>query len=85
LAELAVRPRPVFLCALLVSAALVAPHAQTTRGLNADERWVTAWATAQQLAPTRVAFGGREQPPPPPVQARIPVTLANQTIRMNRF
>ncbi len=46
------------------------------------EQWVTTWATAQQLAPTRVAFGGRDQAPPQPPLARIPATLADQTIRM---
>jgi lysophospholipase L1-like esterase len=61
---------------------LGAPHAQSARGADATERWVTTWATAQQLAPTTVAFGGREQPPPLPVQARIPATIADQTIRM---
>jgi lysophospholipase L1-like esterase len=65
---------------LLVALIVCAPgvlHAQA-RG----ERWVTTWATAQQLAPTRVAFGGREQEPPLPPLARIPATLKDQTVRM---
>jgi lysophospholipase L1-like esterase len=66
----------------LVVGALGAPTAQTGPAPNASERWLTTWATAQQLAPTRVAFGGKEQPPPPPVQARIPATLVDQTVRM---
>ena len=56
--------------------------AQTTPAPAAGEHWVTTWATAQQLAPTRVAFGGRDQAPPQPPLARIPATLADQTIRM---
>ena len=48
----------------------------------AAERWVTTWATAQQLAPTRLPFGGRDEPPPPPPAARVPATLKDQTVRM---
>jgi lysophospholipase L1-like esterase len=66
----------------LVVGALGLPTAQTSLAPTAPERWLTTWATAQQLAPTRVAFGGKEQAPPPPVQARIPATLADQTVRM---
>jgi lysophospholipase L1-like esterase len=61
---------------------LGAAYAQSTQPFRTNERWVTTWATAQQLAPTTVAFGGSEQPPPPPVQARIPASMADQTIRM---
>ncbi|HUE89973.1 MAG TPA: GDSL-type esterase/lipase family protein [Vicinamibacterales bacterium] len=76
--------RAFVLCAALglAAGALGGPSAQTTPTPSASGRWVTTWATAQQLAPTRVAFGGREQPPPPPAHARIPATLADQTIRM---
>ena len=70
------------LCIALLAGAAAAPDGQIRPSSAPAERWVTTWATAQQLAPTRVAFGGREQPPPPPVQARIPATLADQTIRM---
>src|SRR5438270_10923204 len=47
----------------------------------ASEHWVTTWATAQQLAPTRLPFGsgGPVQPPP---GAHVPATLKNQTVRM---
>jgi lysophospholipase L1-like esterase len=78
------RRRVIVLCATLGVAAfgLGAPRAQSTRPSDANQRWVTTWATAQQLAPTTVAFGGREQAPPPPAQARIPATIADQTIRM---
>ena len=48
----------------------------------AAERWVATWATAQQLAPTRLPFGGRDEPPPPPPAARVPATLQDQTVRM---
>jgi enterochelin esterase-like enzyme/lysophospholipase L1-like esterase len=48
----------------------------------ANERWVSTWATAQQLAPTRLPFGGRDEPPPPPPAARVPATLKDQTVRM---
>ena len=48
----------------------------------ANERWVTTWATAQQLAPTRLPFGGRDEPPPPPLTARVPATVKDQTVRM---
>ena len=48
----------------------------------ANEHWVTTWATAQQLAPTRLPFGGRDEPPPPPPAARVPATLKDQTVRM---
>jgi enterochelin esterase-like enzyme/lysophospholipase L1-like esterase len=48
----------------------------------ANERWITTWATAQQLAPTRLPFGGRDEPPPPPPAARVPATLKDQTVRM---
>ena len=51
-------------------------------GPSSTERWVTTWATAQQLAPTRLPFGGRNEPPPPPPAARVPATLKDQTIRM---
>lgn len=66
------------LLAIVVAGAPGTLFAQTAGA----ERWVTTWATAQQLAPTRVAFGGREQAPPLPPQARIPATLEHQTVRM---
>jgi enterochelin esterase-like enzyme/lysophospholipase L1-like esterase len=55
---------------------------RATPGPPAAERWVTAWATAQQLAPTRLPFGGRDEPPQPPPAARVPATLKDQTVRM---
>ena len=48
----------------------------------ANEHWVTTWATAQQLAPTRLPFGGRGELAPPPPAARVPATLKDQTVRM---
>jgi lysophospholipase L1-like esterase len=67
-------------CLLITLVAASAPGALFAQA--AGERWVTTWATAQQLAPTTVAFGGRDQPPPPPPLARIPATLNDQTVRM---
>lgn len=72
----------VAIAALILVAALSALAAQGKRPASPNERWVTTWATAQQLAPTRVAFGGRSEPPPPPPQARVPSTLKAQTVRM---
>ena len=57
-------------------------QARATPRAPAAERWVTTWATAQQLAPTRLPFGGRDEPPPPPPAARVPATLRDQTVRM---
>ena len=68
--------------ALILVAALSSLAAQSKPPANPNERWVTTWATAQQLAPTRVSFGGRSEPPPPPPQARVPSTLKEQTVRM---
>lgn len=65
-----------------VAACTPASVAQPPSTSTEPEQWVTTWATAQQLAPTRVAFGGRDQAPPPPPQARVPATLADQTVRM---
>ena len=42
---------------------------------------MTTWATAQQLAPTRLPFGRGELVQPPPA-ARVPATLKDQTVRM---
>jgi lysophospholipase L1-like esterase len=42
---------------------------------------VTTWATAQQLAPTRLPFGNGEIVQPPPA-AHVPATLKDQTVRM---
>lgn len=72
----------VAITALFLVAALSSLAAQRTPLASPNERWVTTWATAQQLAPTRVAFGGRSEPPPPPPQARVPSTLNEQTVRM---
>ena len=55
--------------------------AQTASPARPNERWVTTWATAQQLAPTRLPFGDRELVQPPPA-ARVPATLNDQTVRM---
>jgi len=54
-------------------------HAQAAP--RAGEHWVTTWATAQQLAPTRLPFG-RGEPVQPPPAARVPATLKEQTVRM---
>src|SRR5512135_1937059 len=67
--------------ALALLSAPAAPHAQTGRSPASDERWVTTWATAQQLAPTRLPFGSGEPVQPPPA-ARVPATLMDQTVRM---
>ena len=72
----------VAIAGLILVAALSSPAAQGNPPASPNERWVTTWATAQQLAPTRVAFGGRSEPPPPPPQARVPSTLKEQTVRM---
>ena len=56
-------------------------HAQAGSSPRASEHWVTTWATAQQLAPTRLPFGRGEPVQPPPV-ARVPATLKDQTVRM---
>ncbi len=53
---------------------------------NAGEHWVTAWATAQQLA--LPSFGGGRTGTPPPVRrsgpevSNLPPTFAGQTVRM---
>ena len=56
-------------------------RAQTGSSPRSNEHWVTTWATAQQLAPTRLPFGpgGPVQPPP---AAHVPATLKDQTVRM---
>jgi lysophospholipase L1-like esterase len=64
--------------ALLAPAALRAQSGQAPRS---NEHWVTTWATAQQLAPTRLPFGRGELVQPPPA-ARVPATLKDQTVRM---
>jgi lysophospholipase L1-like esterase len=71
-------------CARAVGAIVlaIAPGLLPAQTRTAGERWVTTWATAQQLAPTTVAFGGRDQPPPAPPLARVPSTLKDQTVRM---
>ena len=56
-------------------------HAQAGLSPRASEHWVTTWATAQQLAPTRLPFGGGG-PVQPPTGARVPATLKDQTVRM---
>jgi len=56
------------------------PRAPSSSSL-ATEHWVTTWATAQQLAPTRLPFGNGEIVQPPPA-ARVPATLKDQTVRM---
>ena len=52
---------------------------------QSGDHWVTAWTTAQQLAPS--TFGGRGGPPPParragPEVSNLPPTFADQTVRM---
>jgi enterochelin esterase-like enzyme/lysophospholipase L1-like esterase len=61
--------------------ARAAPRAQFSPSPLASEHWVTTWATAQQLAPTRLPFGNGEIVQPPP-SAHVPATLKNQTVRM---
>ena len=58
-----------------------APSAQSSPSPVAGEHWVTTWATAQQLAPTRLPFGNGEIVQPPPA-AHVPATLKEQTVRM---
>ena len=64
----------------LLAAAVPLP-AQTKAASGAGEHWVTTWATAQGLAPTRLPFGNGGPVEPPPA-ARVPATLKNQTVRM---
>jgi len=54
--------------------------AQSKQTAVAGERWIATWATAQQLAPTRLPIGRGDQQPPP--AARVPPTLTDQTVRM---
>ena len=56
-------------------------RAQAGSSPRPTEHWVTTWATAQQLAPTRLPFG-RGEPVQPPPAARVPATLKHQTVRM---
>ncbi|HET9833930.1 MAG TPA: alpha/beta hydrolase-fold protein, partial [Vicinamibacterales bacterium] len=58
-----------------------APSAQSSPSPFAAEHWVTTWATAQQLAPTRLPFGNGDIVQPPPT-AHVPATLKEQTVRM---
>ena len=67
--------------ALLLLHAPAAVRAQTGSLPRSNEHWVTTWATAQQLAPTRLPFGSGELVQPPPA-ARVPATLKDQTVRM---
>src|SRR4029079_1977638 len=46
-------------------------HAQAGASPRASEHWVTTWATAQQLAPTRLPFGTGEIVQPP-ASAHVP-------------
>ena len=69
------------LLAALAASILPGLHAQSRAGASrVDAHWVTTWATAQQLAPTRLPFAQGEQLPPP--AARVPPTLNDQTVRM---
>ena len=68
------------LAVVLLTAAVTLP-AQTKSAPAAGEHWVTTWATAQALAPTRLPFGNGEPVLPPP-GARVPATLKDQTVRM---
>jgi len=67
--------------ALVLLHAPAAVRAQTGSLPRSNEHWVTTWATAQQLAPTRLPFGSGELVQPPPA-ARVPATLKDQTVRM---
>ena len=71
----------VSVMAFVLLKAPVALRAQTGSSPGSNEHWVTTWATAQQLAPTRLPFGGGELVQPPP-NARVPTTLKDQTVRM---
>ena len=73
------RHAAIVLAVVLLTAAVTLPA--QTRSPEAAEHWVTTWATAQALAPTRLPFGNGEPVQPPPA-ARVPATLKNQTIRM---
>jgi lysophospholipase L1-like esterase len=66
---------------LLLLNAPAALRAQTGSSPASNEQWVTTWATAQALAPTRLPFGDHELVQPPP-SARVPATLNDQTVRM---
>jgi lysophospholipase L1-like esterase len=67
--------------ALVLLSAPAALRAQTGSSPRSNEHWVTTWATAQELAPTRLPFGRGELVQPPPA-ARVPATLKDQTVRM---
>jgi lysophospholipase L1-like esterase len=78
-----VRHATTVLGVLLLTAAVTLP-AQTNAAPGAPgavDHWVTTWATAQALAPTRLPFGNGGPVEPPPA-ARVPATLKNQTVRM---
>ena len=67
--------------AFVLLGAPAALRAQTGSSPRPNEHWVTTWATAQQLAPTRLPFGRGEMVQPPPA-ARVPASLKDQTVRM---
>ena len=71
----------VAVIAFLLLSAPAALRAQSGKARRSNEHWVTTWATAQQLAPTRLPFGRGELVQPPPA-ARVPATLKDQTVRM---
>ena len=58
---------------LVLECFLAGAAAQNKPQSTLHERWVTTWATAQQLAP---------QPPLPGPGPNVPATLKNQTVRM---
>ena len=73
------RSSAIATCAVLVW--FVALRAQSRTGAApVDANWVTTWATAQQLAPTRLPIGRGDVQPP--AAARVPATLNDQTVRM---
>ena len=71
----------VVVLAFMLLNAPAASHAQTASSTRSNEHWVTTWATAQGLAPTRLPFGRGELVQPPPA-VRVPATLKDQTVRM---
>ena len=75
------RQKRAAVLALVLLNAPAALRAQTGTSPRSNEHWVTTWATAQQLAPTRLPFGRGELVQPPPA-ARVPATLKDQTVRM---